>query len=87
MSFAISANTQNPEAAAQILNCLMNEEAGVMALGSTPRGLSPPSTAAREMLMAAGGISDIQIEAQNRVLEGEGPTIHRYQNAQTCARR
>jgi oligogalacturonide transport system substrate-binding protein len=76
MVFAISANTQNPEAAAQILNCLMNEEAGVMALGST-RGV-PASNAAREMLMAAGGISDIQIEAQNRVLEGEGPTIHPF---------
>jgi oligogalacturonide transport system substrate-binding protein len=42
MVFSISANTQHPEAAAQILNCLMNEEAGVMALGST-RGI-PAST-------------------------------------------
>ncbi|MGP1355598.1 ABC transporter substrate-binding protein [Roseicyclus sp.] len=76
MVFAISANTEHPEAAAQILNCLMNEEAGVMALGST-RGI-PASTAAREMLMAAGGIGEVQIDAQNRVLEGEGPTIHPF---------
>jgi oligogalacturonide transport system substrate-binding protein len=76
MVFSISANTQHPEAAAQILNCLMNEEAGVTALGST-RGI-PASTAAREMLMAAGGIQDVQIDAQNRVLEGEGPTIHPF---------
>ena len=76
MVFSISANTQHPEAAAQIVNCLMNEEEGVAALGST-RGI-PASTAAREMLMAAGGIQDVQIEAQNRVLEGEGPTIHPF---------
>lgn len=73
MVFAISANTKYPEAAAQILNCLMNEETGVTALGST-RGI-PASTAARELLMAGGKIETVQIEAQNRVLEGEGPTI------------
>lgn len=76
MVFAISANTEHPDAAAQIVNCLMNEDTGVAALGST-RGV-PASTAAREMLMAAGGINDIQIEAQNRVLEGEGPAIHPF---------
>ena len=76
MVFSISANTEHPEAAAEILNCLMNEEAGVTALGST-RGI-PASTAAREMLMAAGGIEDVQLDAQNRVLEGEGPTIHPF---------
>jgi len=76
MVFSISANTEHPEAAAQILNCLMNEEAGVTALGST-RGV-PASNAARGMLMDAGGIQDIQVEAQKRVLEGEGPTIHPF---------
>lgn len=76
MVFSISANTEHPEAAAQILNCLLNEEPGVTALGST-RGV-PASTAGRETLMAAGGIQDIQIEAQNRVLEGEGPAIHPF---------
>lgn len=76
MVFSISSRTEHPEAAAQILNCLLNEEPGVAALGST-RGV-PASTAGREILMAAGAIEDIQIEAQNRVLEGEGPAIHPF---------
>ena len=76
MVFAISANTENPEAAAQIVNCLLNEDTGVAALGST-RGV-PASNAAREMLLDASAIAPIQIEAQSRVLESEGPAIHPF---------
>ncbi|GGB19352.1 ABC transporter substrate-binding protein [Allosediminivita pacifica] len=76
MVFAISANSDNPEAAAEVLNCLLNEEEGVAALGST-RGV-PASNAAREQLLEAGAIEPVQIEAQNLVLEAEGPKIHPF---------
>lgn len=74
MVFSISANSPNKEAAAQIINCMLNEDEGVAALGGT-RGV-PASNAAREKLLAAGGLQQIQIDAQAKVLAGEGPAIH-----------
>lgn len=74
MVFSISANSPNKEAAAQIVNCLLNEEEGVAALGST-RGV-PASSAARSQLLSAGSIQQVQIEAQARVINAEGPAIH-----------
>lgn len=74
MVFSISANSPNQEAAAQIVNCMLNEEEGVAALGGT-RGV-PASGAAREHLLATGGLKPIQIDAQAKVLSGEGPAIH-----------
>lgn len=74
MVFSISANSQNKEAAAQIVNCLLNEEEGVAALGST-RGV-PGSNAARSQLLSAGTIQPVQIQAQARVINAEGPAIH-----------
>lgn len=74
MVFSISANSQNKEAAAQIVNCLLNEEEGVAALGST-RGV-PGSKAARSQLLSAGTIQPVQIQAQARVINAEGPAIH-----------
>ncbi|MBF9035839.1 extracellular solute-binding protein [Rhodobacterales bacterium HKCCE2091] len=76
MVFSISANSEHPEAAAEILNCLLNEEAGVMALGAT-RGV-PASDAARGMLLEAEAIEPIQITAQSQVLEADGPAIHSF---------
>lgn len=74
MVFSISANSPNKEAAAEIVNCLLNEPEGVTALGST-RGV-PASRTAREQLLAADSIKPIQIEAQAKVIEAEGPAIH-----------
>jgi oligogalacturonide transport system substrate-binding protein len=74
MVFSISANSPNQEAAAQIVNCLLNEPEGVSALGST-RGV-PASATAREQLLAADAIKPIQIEAQAKVIAAEGPAIH-----------
>jgi len=74
MVFSISANSPNKEAAAQIVNCLLNEEEGVAALGST-RGV-PGSMAARSQLLSSGSIKKLQIEAQARVISAEGPAIH-----------
>ena len=76
MVFAISANSEHPEAAAQILNCLLNEETGVMALGAT-RGV-PSSDTARGLLLANDAIADIQVSAQAQVLEASGPAIHPF---------
>ena len=74
MVFSISENSPNKEAAAQIVNCLVNEEEGVAALGST-RGV-PASKAARAQLLASDAIKDVQIEAQAKVINAEGPAIH-----------
>jgi len=74
MVFSISKNSPNKEAAAQIVNCLLNEEEGVAALGAT-RGL-PGSTAARSQLLSAGAVEQVQIAAQARVINAEGPAIH-----------
>ena len=74
MVFSISANSEKKEAAAQIVNCLLNEPEGVAALGST-RGV-PASMTAREQLLSADAIKPIQIEAQAKVINAEGPAIH-----------
>lgn len=74
MVFSISANSDNQQAAAEIVNCLLNEPEGVEALGST-RGV-PASKAAIKQLSDAGAIAPMQVEAQDRVMAAEGPAIH-----------
>ncbi|SFB01096.1 carbohydrate ABC transporter substrate-binding protein, CUT1 family [Poseidonocella pacifica] len=74
MVFSISANSEKKEAAAEILNCLLNEPEGVAALGST-RGV-PASKTAREQLLEVNAIDAIQTEAQDRVINAKGPGIH-----------
>lgn len=74
MVFSISANSPNQDAAAQIVNCLLNEPEGVAALGAT-RGV-PASTAAREQLLSADAIKPVQIDAQAKVIAADGPAIH-----------
>lgn len=76
MVFSISANSENKEAAAQVLNCLLNEPEGIAAMG-TARGV-PSSTAAREQLLANDAIKPVQIEAQAKVLAAAGPAIHPF---------
>ena len=74
MVFSISANSDNQQAAAEIVNCLLNEPEGVEALGST-RGV-PASKAAIKQLSDVGAIAPMQVEAQDRVMAAEGPAIH-----------
>lgn len=74
MVFSISANSDNQQAAAEILNCLLNEPEGVAALGAT-RGV-PASATAREQLLDSEAIQQVQIDAQERVIKAEGPAIH-----------
>jgi len=74
MVFSISANSDKKEAAAQVLNCLLNEPEGIAALGTT-RGV-PASSTAREQLLGADAIAQVQIDAQAKMIEAEGPGIH-----------
>ena len=71
MVFAISKNSKNPGAAAQIVNCLLNEPEGIEALG-TSRGL-PASRVAAELLAGQG---EPEVRAANAiVLESTGPVV------------
>ncbi len=71
MVFAISKNAKDPEAAAQIVNCLLNEAEGIEALG-TSRGL-PASRVAAELLAGQG---EPEVRAANAiVLEATGPVV------------
>ncbi len=71
MVFSISKNSKNPEAAAQITNCLLNEPEGIDILG-TSRGI-PASKAAMARLTNAG---EPEVQAANAiVMAADGPTI------------
>jgi len=71
MLLSISKNSKHPEAAAQILNCLLNEPEGIDALG-TSRGL-PSSKVAAERLAGQG---EPEVRAANEiVVAASGPTV------------
>lgn len=72
MLYAISKNSANPEAAAQIINCLVNDPEAITILGDS-RGL-PASRLAAEQLAAEGGIDPNVQAAHDLVLAGAGPT-------------
>jgi len=76
MVFSISANSDNQQAAAEVLNCLLNEPEGVAAMGSA-RGV-PASKAALEQLQSEDAIAPEQADAQAKILEAEGPAIHPF---------
>lgn len=71
MVFSISKHSPHPEAAAQIVNCLLNEPEGVAALGVT-RGL-PSSTAAMKLLGDEG--DPVLRAAHEIVMQASGPTL------------
>ncbi|GAB4538627.1 MAG: ABC transporter substrate-binding protein [Roseibium sp.] len=73
MTFAISKNAEKPDAAAKILNCLMNEPEGIGAMG-TARGL-PASKAASAQLIEAGAIKPILKQANEIIMSGTGPGV------------
>ena len=71
MVFSISKHSKNPDAAAEILNCLLNEPEGIDALGTT-RGI-PGSKAASARL---GNEGDAEVrEANAIVMASSGPTV------------
>jgi len=71
MLLSVSKNSKHPEAAAQILNCLLNEPEGIDALG-TSRGL-PSSKIAAERL-ARQGEPEVRL-ANEIVVAASGPTV------------
>jgi oligogalacturonide transport system substrate-binding protein len=71
MVFAVSKNSKDPKAAAQILNCLLNEPEGVSALGSS-RGL-PASRVGAEILAKAGKADPVVKAANDIVVAAKGP--------------
>ena len=73
MVFSISKNSDNPEAAAEVLNCLLNEPEGINALGDT-RGL-PASDVAAQTLSESGAVDPTLVEANQIIMEGEGPNV------------
>ena len=73
MVFAISKRSKNPEAAAEILNCLLNEPEGINILG-TSRGL-PASKVAAKMLTDAGKIEPQIVAAHDIIMNASGPTV------------
>ncbi|TCT39548.1 ABC transporter substrate-binding protein [Martelella mediterranea] len=76
MLFSISKNSDNQKAAAEVVNCLLNDEGAIDILGTT-RGL-PASKKAFDQLMEAGEIAPEQIEAHQIILDATGPTISPY---------
>ncbi|WP_029375514.1 ABC transporter substrate-binding protein [Oceanicola sp. S124] len=80
MVFSISANTDEPEAAAQIVNCLLNEPEGIAAMG-TARGV-PASSAALTQLSEADAFEPMQLKAQEQVLKASGPAISPFMEDQ-----
>lgn len=76
MMFAISANSANQEAAAEILNCLFVEEDGVR-LMATQRGI--PAAAAAMELLEAEGLLNANVKAANDiVLAANAPAASPY---------
>ena len=71
MLLAISARSENPQAAAEIIDCLMNDPEAIDILGDS-RGL-PASRAASERLAAEGGVDPNVAAAHDLVLAGAGP--------------
>ena len=71
MVFSISKNSRNQEAAAQIVNCLLNEPEGIDALG-TSRGLPASKVAAARL----GDKGEAEVRAANAiVMASTGPTV------------
>lgn len=76
MVFSISSHSDKQQAAAEVLNCLLNEPAGIAAMGSE-RGV-PSSDVAAAQLLADGGIEQIQVDAQDMVMAAEAPAISAF---------
>ena len=73
MVFSISKRSKNPEAAAEIVNCLLNEVEGIDVLGDS-RGL-PASKVANARLQETGKIDPVLVQANAIILAGEGPVV------------
>lgn len=73
MLFAISAHSENQEAAAQVLNCLLTEEEGIDAMGAE-RGV-PSADVASARLLETGAIEQIQVDSQDMLMASNAPAV------------
>ena len=73
MMFSISKNSKDPKAAAQIINCLLNDPEAIKILGDS-RGL-PASAIALKTLTDAGALPASLLEASKIVAESDGPAV------------
>lgn len=73
MLFSISKNSKEPKAAAQVINCLLNDPEAVAIMGAT-RGI-PSSKIAIKTLTDAGKIKPVQAQSYKVVVESEGPKV------------
>jgi oligogalacturonide transport system substrate-binding protein len=71
MVFSISKRSKEPAAAAQVLNCLLNESIGIVPLGST-RGI-PASKAGAGILEKSGKLDPVVKAANDIVIASTGP--------------
>lgn len=76
MVISISRHSKNPEAAAQIVNCLMNEPEGFKVLKDS-RGI-PASKVAFQALKEAGALNGPEAKANAIAMEAQGPTVSPY---------
>lgn len=73
MVFSISKRSKDPKAAAQIVNCLLNEPEAIKILG-TSRGL-PASKVAAKTLTDGGKIEAELLKAHDIIVKASGPTV------------
>ncbi|TQS73566.1 carbohydrate ABC transporter substrate-binding protein [Rhodobacteraceae bacterium] len=73
MLLSVSKNSDHPQAAAEILNCLVNEPEGIDALGIT-RGI-PASSTALERLEAEDKIEPELMKAHQILMDADGPAV------------
>jgi oligogalacturonide transport system substrate-binding protein len=73
MVFSISRHSKDPKAAAQVVNCLLNDKEAIMILGDS-RGL-PASAIAKSTLEAAGKLTPERLEGAKIVAAASGPTM------------
>lgn len=73
MVFSISKHSKDPKAAAQVLNCLLNDKDAILILGDS-RGL-PASAIALSTLGEAGKLTKERLEGAKVVAESTGPIM------------
>jgi oligogalacturonide transport system substrate-binding protein len=76
MLFAVSAHSDNQQAAAEVLNCLLTELEGIDAMAAE-RGV-PSSDVAAARLVETGAIKQIQVDSQDMLMAANAPAVSPY---------
>ncbi|MGF9564539.1 ABC transporter substrate-binding protein [Neorhizobium sp. JUb45] len=73
MVFAVSKHSKDPKAAAQVVNCLLNDKDAILILGDS-RGL-PASAIAKATLEQAGKLTPERLDGAKIVADATGPVM------------